>query len=69
MNAILKTPLMHKKEKKNPPHFVTGVTEMVGGKTATPNYSPIVPVFPGTYGHLITECDNLGRCCPTRLLI
>lgn len=35
MNAILKTPLMHKKEKKNPPHFVTGVTEMDDGYVRT----------------------------------
>lgn len=42
---------------------------VAGGKTANPNYNPIVPVFPGTYGHLITEYDNLGRCCQTWLLI
>ena len=36
MNAILKTPLMHKKEKKKkPPHFVTGVTEMDDGYVRT----------------------------------
>lgn len=35
MNAILKTLLMHKKEKKKPPHFVTGVTEMDDGYVRT----------------------------------